>query len=66
MIRKICTLGLLNVILTLPLRAQESNVETLLLSGNKLYAVIAVLLVILFGIVFFLISMDRRIRKLED
>ena len=66
MVKKIFALLLLNIILTLPLHAQDGNLEELLLKGNKLYAVIAVLLVILFGIFFFLISMDRKIKKLED
>ncbi len=56
---------LLNFVLTLPLHAQNTSFGDSLLNGNKIYAVIAVLVVILIGIVLFLIALERRINKLE-
>ena len=56
---------LLNFVLTLPLSAQNADIGEVLLQGNKLYSVIAVLLVILIGIVIFLIKLERRIKALE-
>lgn len=60
------TFFLLNFVLTLPLRAQNADVGEYLLRGNKLYAVITVLVVIFIGIVIFLVNMDRRIKALEE
>jgi hypothetical protein len=63
--KKYLTISLLNLVLTLPLRAQNNTFGDALLNGNKIYVVIAVLLIILVGIVLFLISLERRIKKLE-
>ena len=63
--KKYLIICLLNVGLTLPLRAQNTQFGDALLNGNKLYAVIAVLAVILIGIVIFLVMLERRIGKLE-
>lgn len=35
-------------------------------SGGKIYVVVAVLLIIFLGIVFYLIRLERKINKLED
>jgi uncharacterized membrane protein YhaH (DUF805 family) len=64
--KKYLIISLLNLVLTLPLRAQNNSFGDALLNGNKMYAVIAVLLVILIGIVLFLVSLERRIKKLEE
>lgn len=64
--KKYFVICLLNVVLTLPLQAQNATIGDSLMNGNKIYAVIAVLIVILIGIVIFLISMERRIKKLEQ
>ncbi len=64
--KKYLTFFLLNLVLTLPLSAQNADAGEFLLNGNKLYSVIAVLLVILIGIVVFLISLERRIKALEE
>ena len=56
---------LLNFVLTLPLHAQNNSLGDALLNGNKIYAVIAVLVIILIGIVLFLVALERRINKLE-
>lgn len=34
-------------------------------AGNKLYVVVAVLMVIFTGLISFLITIDRRVRKME-
>lgn len=44
---------------------QSTGVEAQLLKEDKLYAVLAVVLIIWLGIVFFLIRTDRRIDRLE-
>lgn len=64
--KKYFIIYLLNFVLTLPLHAQNSSFGDSLLNGNKLYAVIAVLVIILVGIVLFLIALERRINKLEQ
>jgi uncharacterized integral membrane protein len=65
-LKKYTLLCLLNVILTLPLTAQNEGSADMLMQGNKLAAVVVVLLVILAGIVVYLVAMERRIRRLED
>ena len=61
---------LLNVVLILPLNAQsalqEGGIGNALFAGNKLVAVITILVIILLGIAVFLISMERRIKRMED
>ena len=51
----------------LPALAQTGEVEMadLLRSSGKIYVVVAVLLIILFGLIIFLISIDRKVRRLE-
>ena len=67
---KYIILGLLNVVLTLPLSAQsalqEGGIGNALFAGNKMVAVIAILVIILLGLAIFLVSMERRIKKMED
>ena len=46
--------------------ATPSFLESIMLSHDKLYVVLAVVLVIWFGIVFILFRTDRRIKALED
>lgn len=65
-LKKYLPIGLLNVALTLPLSAQSQDVGDLLVRDNKLVAVVVVLVVILVGIAFFLVLMERRIKRLED
>jgi len=67
---KYITFGLLNFVLTLPLSAQSTSMEggigNALFAGNKMVAVIAILLIILIGLAIFLFSMERRIKRMED
>ena len=64
--KKYLLIGLLNVVLTLPLTAQNEGVGDMLMQGGKMTSVIVVLLIILIGIVIFLTGMDRRIRRIEQ
>lgn len=64
--KKYILFGVLNIVLTLPLAAQNEPVADALMSSNKLVSVIVVLLVILIGIAVFLFFMDRRIKRLEQ
>jgi capsular polysaccharide biosynthesis protein len=53
--------------LAFTLQAQNtSGYDQALVATNKMIAVILVLLVILFGIAFFLVYLDKKIKKLED
>lgn len=62
---KIIATCLVNIVLTLPLTAQNEEAEAMLMQGNKMGAVIAVIAVILLGIVLFLLRMEKRIGKME-
>ena len=44
---------------------ESAGIERILLSEDKLYTVLAVVLIIWFGIVFFLLRTDRRLARLE-
>jgi hypothetical protein len=50
---------------TLLLNAQDVEMADTMKSNGKIYVVIAVMLTILLGIVFYLIRLDRKISKLE-
>ena len=65
-IKKIITFSLLHVVLTLPLAAQNVGAGELLMQRNKMVAVVIVVLIILMGIVVLLVSMERRIKRLEN
>jgi hypothetical protein len=51
---------------TMPVYANDQPIADALMLGNKLLAVIVVLGIILLGILFFLVIMERRIKKMED
>jgi predicted histidine transporter YuiF (NhaC family) len=61
---------ILNALLTLlfiNVQAQESNrVADTLQEGGKMYAVIAIVLVILAGIFIFLFRIEKQVQKLEE
>lgn len=44
---------------------QPTGLETVMLAEDKLYVVLAVVLLIWFGIAFFLVRTDRRLARLE-
>lgn len=51
----------------LGLSAQDmAKVPSLMESNLKMYVVVAVLLIIFTGIILFLLSLDRRLKKLEE
>ena len=47
-------------------QASQSGLETVFLAQDKLYVVLAVVLIIWLGIVFYLYRTDRKIARLED
>ncbi|HEX7755437.1 MAG TPA: CcmD family protein [Niabella sp.] len=58
---------LILLLLSLPgLAMAQSSVDSLMRSDGRIYVVIAVLLVILLGVFFYLFRIDRRLKKLED
>ena len=58
---------LILLLLSLPgLAMVQSSVDSLMRSDGRIYVVIAVLLVILLGVFFYLFRIDRRLKKLED
>lgn len=60
-------LSLIAVFLPFLLKAQdEVEMADTMRSNGKIYVVITVLAVVLAGILFFLISIDLRLRKLEN
>ncbi len=46
--------------------APPVGLETVMLQQDKLYVVLAVVLIIWFGVLFFLFRTDRRLAQLED
>jgi NADH:ubiquinone oxidoreductase subunit 6 (subunit J) len=44
----------------------ESNVENIMRSNGKIYVVLAVCVTILVGLILYLVSIDRKIAKIED
>lgn len=47
--------------------AQENgSVETVMRSNGKIYVVMAVCITILLGLILYLVSIDRKIAKIED
>ena len=52
---------------TITLFAQSTEIEmaTAMRSSGKIYVVVAVIAVIFIGLVFYLISIDRKLKKLE-
>jgi NADH:ubiquinone oxidoreductase subunit 6 (subunit J) len=43
-----------------------SNVENIMRSNGKIYVVLAVCVTILVGLILYLVSIDRKIAKIED
>lgn len=67
MIQRLLIIALAVSGLALPAMAQESTEFTDNMYGSgKIYVVVAVVAVIFLAIVAYLISLDRRMRKLED
>ncbi|ANH81538.1 CcmD family protein [Niabella ginsenosidivorans] len=55
------------LLLSLPgLAMAQSSVDSLMRSDGRIYVVIAVLLIILLGLFFYLFRVERRLKKLED
>jgi hypothetical protein len=51
--------------LTLAETGNDESLATLMRSNGKIYVVVAVMLTILIGLILYLISLDRKISKLE-
>jgi hypothetical protein len=60
-------LAVMALILSLQASAQESTAEMadLMRSNGKIFVVVAVLSTILAGLILYLVSLDRRIRRME-
>ena len=59
--------GFIASLITAPVLAQPSETEMadIMRSNGKIYVVVAVLVTILTGLILYLISLDRRIRRME-
>jgi len=58
-------LGLLLLIINPTLFAQDAQMADTMRSEGKIYVVVAIILVIFFGLIAYLIYTDRKISKLE-
>ena len=58
-------LGLLLLIINPTLFAQDARMADTMRSEGKIYVVVAIILVIFFGLIAYLIYTDRKISKLE-
>lgn len=58
---------LMMLLTTLNMFAQDNNVEMAdaMRSDGKIYVVVAVILIILLGLLFYLFALDRRLKMLE-
>lgn len=52
-------------VLTMAETGSDESLATLMRSNGKIYVVVAVMLTILIGLILYLISIDRKISKLE-
>jgi hypothetical protein len=59
--------GFIAILITAPVLAQPSETEMadIMRSNGKIYVVVAVLATILTGLILYLVSLDRRIRRME-
>lgn len=59
--------GFIAILIAAPVLAQPSETEMadIMRSNGKIYVVVAVLVTILTGLILYLISLDRRIRRME-
>jgi len=46
--------------------AQQAQMADTMRSEGKIYVVVAILLVILVGLIFYLFTLDRKLKRLED
>ena len=46
--------------------AEDNGMANLMYQSGKIYVVVGTILLIFIGIVFYLVALDRRIRKMED
>ena len=56
---------LFSFMLSIPVFAQDVEMADVMRSNGKIYVVVAVLVTIFIGIIFYLIRLDRKITKLE-
>lgn len=59
-------LFLVSILLALQAQAQDIPMADEMRANGKIYVVVAVLGVILLGLIIYLISLDRKIKKLEE
>ncbi|AHF15089.1 CcmD family protein [Niabella soli] len=57
---------LLSLLLLPNLVMAQSSVDSLMRSSGRIYVVVAVLLIILLGVFFYLFGIERRLKKLEE
>lgn len=68
MMKKVSTLLLLIIISTFNVLAQSSSgveMATALRSSGKIYVVVAAIVIVFVGVVAYLVSIDRKLSKLE-
>ncbi|MBK9736109.1 MAG: CcmD family protein [Saprospiraceae bacterium] len=63
--KKILSLTVINLCLSIALQAQDNSVDFLRSTG-KIYSVVLVIAIIFLGITIFLYRLDRKLTKLEN
>ncbi|MBS1486339.1 MAG: CcmD family protein [Bacteroidetes bacterium] len=63
--KKISSILLFLCFASTALRAQEAQMADTMRSEGKIYALVAIILVILLGLIFFLVFIDRKVSRLE-
>ncbi len=46
--------------------AQEAEMADTMRSEGKIYVVVGIILIILLGLIFYLVTLDRKVKKLEN
>ena len=57
--------GIFFLLLSLQSMAQDVEMADLMRSNGRIYVVVAVMLLILFGLILYLVRLDRKISRLE-
>jgi uncharacterized membrane protein YqhA len=61
-----CILLLVSLPVTLQAQGSEIDMADTMRSNGKIYVVVSVVSIILVGLLFYLISIDRRVQKIEN
>ena len=59
-------LSLIMLVLSIGAQAQTVEMADTMRSEGKIYVVVGIILIVLAGLIFYLVTLDRKTKKLED